>query len=164
MAANRAPRQRARVDLDGVTDADAERAGYPSCDALVDDLRRRSEAAIHRIELGPLRPDPRFALRETVATDEREIEELRDRLRRLDAGAAEGARTARTLAVLRAQPGVRAGDLCHLVGQAQEPFKRNVRKLKSLGLSESFGTGYRLSPRGVALLEALSKEAADATT
>ena len=30
------------------------------------------------------------------------------------------------------------------------PFKRNVRKLKELGLTESLEVGYRLSPRGEA--------------
>jgi hypothetical protein len=34
-------------------------------------------------------------------------------------------------------------------------FKLNVRKLKNLGLTESLGTGYRLSPRGAAVLERL---------
>jgi hypothetical protein len=32
-------------------------------------------------------------------------------------------------------------------------FKANVRKLKSLGLTVSLEVGYRLSPRGRALLE-----------
>ena len=32
-------------------------------------------------------------------------------------------------------------------------FKVNVRKLKGLGLAESLEVGYRLSPRGRALLE-----------
>ena len=57
------------------------------------------------------------------------------------------------LEVLGAQPGVRAGDLCELVGQEKQQFKLNVRKLKNLGLTESLGTGYRLSPRGRDLLQ-----------
>ena len=32
-------------------------------------------------------------------------------------------------------------------------FKSDVRKLKALGLTESLGTGYRLSPRGQAWLD-----------
>jgi hypothetical protein len=32
-------------------------------------------------------------------------------------------------------------------------FKRDVRKLKELGLTESLEVGYRLSPRGAALLD-----------
>jgi len=34
------------------------------------------------------------------------------------------------------------------------PFKLNVRKLKNLGLTMSLETGYRISPRGEALLRA----------
>jgi hypothetical protein len=32
-------------------------------------------------------------------------------------------------------------------------FKRDVRRLKELGLTESLEVGYRLSPRGRAFLE-----------
>ena len=31
-------------------------------------------------------------------------------------------------------------------------FKRDVRKLKALGLTESLKVGYRISPRGLVLL------------
>ena len=41
------------------------------------------------------------------------------------------------------------------VGQERLVFKQNVRKLKTLGLTESLEVGYRLSPRGMALLEKL---------
>lgn len=34
-------------------------------------------------------------------------------------------------------------------------FKRRVRQLKELGLTESLEVGYRLSPRGRAVLECL---------
>ena len=43
-------------------------------------------------------------------------------------------------------------------GVSALPFKRDVRKLKELGLTESLETGYRLSPRGRALLERLRPE------
>jgi hypothetical protein len=36
-----------------------------------------------------------------------------------------------------------------------QPFKRRVRQLKELGLTESLEIGYRLSPRGRAVLECL---------
>lgn len=41
------------------------------------------------------------------------------------------------------------------VGGAMARFKVNVRKLKSVGLTESLEIGYRLSPRGTALLRLL---------
>ena len=40
-----------------------------------------------------------------------------------------------------------------MVGREKPPFKRDVRKLKELGLTESLERGYRLSPRGRAVLE-----------
>ena len=48
---------------------------------------------------------------------------------------------------------MRAEDLAASIGREKLPFKRDVRKLKELGLTESLEIGYRLSPRGVALLE-----------
>ena len=59
------------------------------------------------------------------------------------------------LAVLERCPGVRAADLADEVGVDTARFKANVRKLKALGLTESLEVGYRLSPRGNALLRAL---------
>ena len=37
-------------------------------------------------------------------------------------------------------------------------FKPLVRKLKALGLTESLEVGYRLSPRGAAVLAALDRD------
>ena len=53
--------------------------------------------------------------------------------------------------------GTRAGDLAPHVGQDTPTFKRNVRKLKQLGLTISLDTGYKLSPRGHAILKALTQ-------
>lgn len=140
------------VDEGRITAAEARRAGYASREALLKELRQRAEGVVYRIELGPLRDDPRIALREADSIAAGELATLRAQLDRLDARSADGPWTRRTLEVLAKQPGVRAGDLCDLVGQEKVRFKLNVRKLKGLGLTESLGTGYRLSPRGKALL------------
>lgn len=147
------------VAIERISGADAQAAGYESREVLLDELRRRHEGEVYRIELGPLRPDPRIALRETRPATDAEIQLLRGRLKRLDLRASDGAWTFRTLEALRSYPGVRAAEVCGLLGQAKERFKLNVRKLKSLGLTESLGTGYRLSPRGEALLGVLRSEA-----
>lgn len=144
------------VDEGRLTAAEARRAGYASRAALLKELQQRSEGIVYRIELGPLRADPRIALRETGAITDDECETVRAQLGRLDARAADGPWTHRTLEILGAHPGVRAGDICGLASQEKARFKLNVRKLKGLGLTESLGTGYRLSPRGKALLERLS--------
>ena len=79
---------------------------------------------------------------------------LTAKLAKLDANSPVGAWTWRVLELIRDQPAVRAGDICKVVGMERLPFKANVRKLKALGLTESLEVGYRLSPRGEALLAA----------
>ena len=143
----------AQVTLNGISEKDARRAGYESLDALLAALRERTEGQIYRIELGPLRPDPRIALRATDALSDEETRDLAARLKRLDDHASRPW-TLPTLELIRARPGVRAGDLCRALGQDKDSFKLNVRKLKALGLTESLEVGYQLSPRGRALLRA----------
>jgi len=146
------------VSMGQISNADARRAGYGNREELLGELLRKAGGEVYRIELGPLRADPRIALRQSGLVDEGDLRTLRGRLRRFDAHAPEGPWTRRTLEALRTSPGVRAADVCGLVGQGKERFKLNVRKLKALGLTESLGTGYRLSPRGEALLGCLQTD------
>lgn len=148
------------VALAEITAADARRAGWDSLEALRKELRRGDggdggdAGLIYRIELGVLRADPRVALR-AEGLDAAAAEDLRGRLDRLDARAAGGPWTRRTLELIRDHPGVRAGDLCGKIEMEMPPFKVNVRKLKALGLTESLEVGYRLSARGRAWLARL---------
>jgi hypothetical protein len=87
-----------------------------------------------------------------------DIADLRKRLRRLDAASSIGPWTHSTLVAIRRNPGLRAGDLCRVVGHERLPLKANVRKLKRPGLTISLETGYRLSPRGEAYLTAVESE------
>lgn len=144
------------VTLEEIGDEEAERAGFDSKAALVAMLDERPEGQVFRIELGPLAPDARTALRESPP-DVQELAAILARLRSMDARAKTGAWTKAVLELLRRHPGLRAGDLSGLVGQDKDAFKINVRKLKGLGLTESLGTGYRLSPRGEAVLTALGE-------
>lgn len=144
------------VTLEELGDEEAERAGFDSKAALVKMLNEKPLGQVFRIELGPLAPDTRIALRQSLP-DEQETGDILTRLERLDARAKTGAWTKAVLDLLQRHPGVRAGDLSGLVGQDKDDFKINVRKLKNLGLTESLGTGYRLSPRGEAVLEALGE-------
>jgi hypothetical protein len=140
------------ISDDEISEHDARRAGYASRQALCDELAARSEGTLYRIELGAVGPDPRVALRASADLGPEELEALTDRLDRLDMHAPDGAWTRRVLELIRDKPGVRAGDLCKVVGMDRLPFKANVRKLKALGLTESLEVGYRLSPRGEALI------------
>jgi hypothetical protein len=74
----------------------------------------------------------------------------------MDARSESGPWTHRTLALIQKHPGVRAGDLAVEMNQERLDFKHNVRKLKALGLTESLAVGYRLSPRGIAIMKTLA--------
>jgi predicted transcriptional regulator len=52
------------------------------------------------------------------------------------------------LRLIADRPAVRAPDLAAALGRETQPFKRDVRKLKELGLTHSLDVGYELSPRG----------------
>ncbi|HET9558634.1 MAG TPA: hypothetical protein VFS70_15950, partial [Actinomycetota bacterium] len=82
-------------------------------------------------------------------------DELVARLARLDRASSHGPWTRATLELIASHPERRAGDLAAMVGREIQPFKTDVRKLKALGLTESLEVGYRLSPRGQALLAQL---------
>ena len=144
------------VALEAISNADARRAGFGERDALVSELMEQTDGQIYCIEFGELEPDPRIALRQRRAADS-DLKELLVRLDRIDARANGAPWTRRVLDLLHAHPERRAGDLCEMVGQDKASFKLNVRKLKNLGLTESFEVGYRLSPRGMALRDELRR-------
>jgi hypothetical protein len=71
----------------------------------------------------------------------------------MDASSRSGPWTRATLRAIGDNPGRRAPDLAAAFGRETLAFKRDVRKLKELGLTESLEVGYRLSPRGRAFLK-----------
>jgi hypothetical protein len=141
------------VDPAAISEADARRAGYRSSAEVVAELDRRRDGEPYRIEFRLAGPDPRIALRERDALGDDDVAELRARLDRLDRH--QGPWTERVLALIERRPAVRAADLAAEIGWERQPFKLAVRKLKNLGLTESLEVGYRLSPRGRALLDRL---------
>jgi hypothetical protein len=132
---------------------DARRAGSPSLSALKQALAARSEDPAWRIGLAYAGPDPREALR-TAIPDAAELATINARLDRLDAASAYGPWTRETLDLIDLNPTVRAPDLAARVGRETADFKKDVRKLKELGLTESLAIGYLLSPRGEAVVDA----------
>jgi hypothetical protein len=143
------------VAREQVSDEDAHRAGFGSRDELLAFLDRRPLGAIYRVRLRLAGPDPRLALRESLPDDD-EAADIERRLARLDRFSSHGPWTRSVMQAIAAQPGRRAGDLAAELGQERLPFKVDVRKLKDLGLTESLPIGYRLSPRGRAILRRLA--------
>jgi hypothetical protein len=145
-----------RVNVADITTKDARGAGFSSREELLRELSRRADGSVYRVELHVAGADPRAALRERDALTDGELDEVQRRLARLDAASRHGRWTMTVLHLIRDRPGVRAGDLAPTLGQDTQPFKRDVRKLKELGLTESLEVGYRLSPRGRAVLDRLA--------
>lgn len=143
------------VEQDGITDDDAQRAGFETVEALVAEFRNEPTDPIYRIELRHLdEPDPRTELANDADLDAKAISEIDRRLERFDEASSHGPWTLETLELIEEHPERRAPDLAEMVGRETKPFKLDVRKLKNLGLTLSFRVGYRLSPRGEAYLGA----------
>ena len=127
------------------TDEDARAAGYESGAAVLAAFPKR-KGDFYRIALHVAGPDPRVALRDLPPDDE-----VFEKLERM------GPWTYEVLQAIADNPGLRAPDIAASFGRETLPFKRDVRKLKELGLTESLETGYRLSPRGQLTLSSRPK-------
>lgn len=145
------------ADADDLKAADARKAGFASLDELRADIESQRAQPLYRIRFKLAGADPRLALRENAALTPDDVATLKQKLQRLDSASRHGPWTAATLRAIRTMPGTRAAELADATNMQTPDFKRNVRKLKALGLTESLGTGYRLSPRGIALLRRLPK-------
>jgi hypothetical protein len=143
------------VPVGSLTDEDARRCGFADRPALLAQLA----------ELGPLDDETqvyRVALhfggdgdRVEMALDEQltaaDVAAIRMKLATMDG---DTPWTAATLAIIAAQPRVAASKLAAALGRERLPFKEDVRRLKKLGLTQSFEVGYEISPRGRAYLDA----------
>jgi hypothetical protein len=138
------------VEEGDITAEDVRRTGMST-----DELRASiaGEGTLLRIELRLAGDDPRIALRKRLP-EHAELEAIVARLAKIDA-ASSTPWTTRYLQLIADQPGIVSRVLALQAGAEVPPFKRRVRQLKELGLTESLEVGYRLSPRGLAVLERL---------
>jgi len=146
------------VTVEQITDDDARAAGFATRDALI----------VYLAELGPVGPKTtvyRVALhhggdgdRVELALDDQlsadDVAAITARLAKLDGRARW---TAKTLAIIEREPRVAASKLAKQLRRETQPFKIDVRKLKKLGLTQSFEVGYEISPRGRAYLAAVAR-------
>ena len=140
------------IEEGDITPDDVRRTGLS-----VENLRASiaGDGRLLRIELRVDGEDPRIALRDRVP----EIGELDTILATLaKTDAASGAPwTTRYLELIAGQPAIVSRVLARQVEADVPLFKRRVRQLKELGLTESLEVGYRLSPRGRAVLKRLNE-------
>ena len=134
------------VETDQVTDQDARDAGYSDRQGVLADVR--AEGTLYRIRFHRLGEDPRVELRRRASLGTEEVTGLARNLGRLGWALP-------VLRLIEANPGVVSTELAARLAMERLPFKQKVRRLKTLGLTESLKVGYRLSPRGEAFLERL---------
>jgi hypothetical protein len=137
-----------------ITERDAKAAGFGSKKELLNDLYDRDED-IYRIGVHWVGEDPRSALRADDKLSKQELGEIVDKLRKLDQNSQRGFWTQLYLQMIHDRPNTHAQILAESIGLTIPTFKPWVRKLKTLGLTESLRPGYRLSPRGEKVLKAL---------
>jgi hypothetical protein len=144
-----------KVRVGALRDEDARSAGFRDREALLEYLRGAAKGPLgastelFRIELhhGGVEDFVDSALQQELSDED--VEVLVDKLRRLDGDAPW---TRRTLTLIQKNPQVAASKLAPSFGLETLPFKERVRKLKRLGLTQSYEVGYDLSPRGRAFL------------
>jgi hypothetical protein len=142
------------VAEDDITDLDAREAGYPSREKLLSALSYRDDP-IYKIRVYFKGEDYRIALREKDDLPDDELKEVIGKLEKLDKNSKRGAWTQEYLQVIQDMPNTHSSLLADFLGLSVPEFKPWVRKLKALGLTESLHPGYKLSPRGEKVLEAL---------
>ncbi|MCA9585308.1 MAG: hypothetical protein KC657_08115 [Myxococcales bacterium] len=145
-----------RVRVSSISAADATRSGFASRAELLRYLSSARETPVtaatevFRVELhhGGDGDRVEIALDDDLGPDD--VRAIEQKLAKMDAKAPW---TERTLALIAAKPRVAASKLAAELGRETLPFKVDVRKLKKLGLTQSFEVGYDLSPRGRAFVE-----------
>ena len=145
------------VAVGDITDADAASSGFGSLDALLaymasaDDEPLSKTTEVYRVDLRHGGDGDRVAAALDDQLSKEDVGALRAKLAKLDADVAW---TRKTLAAIEAQPRVAASKLAVGLKRDRDELKEDIRKLKRLGLTQSFEVGYELSPRGVAYLAA----------
>jgi hypothetical protein len=149
-----------RVALKDVSDDDAVKSGFASRDEFIthlagwkkDGAPATSETLLWKVRLHHGGDGDRVSAALDTALSQADVEKLCKKLAALDARA-KAPWTRKVLSLISRRPKVAASKLAKSLGRETLPFKVDVRKLKKLGLTESFEVGYGISPRGRAFLK-----------
>jgi hypothetical protein len=144
-----------KITAKAIKETDAKRAGYKSRAALMAELESE-EGDLYRIAFRRIGADPLIALRKEAKLTKKEMKSVIAALNRLDHASPNGAWTRMILRLIDKYPARRIPDLASSIGRDPMVFKRDVKKLKELGLTEALEVGYRISPRGRVVLAEIS--------
>ena len=141
------------VTAEEITEEDARCSGFGDRAALLTALSKSTkQGGYHRVMLHLGGPDPRSEMAANADLTDQELAGLKADLDTIDTRGRRPPWTREVLRLIAAHPGLRAQDLAEHLDREKLPFKADVRRLKALGLTQSLETGYRLSPRGQALM------------
>lgn len=144
------------VKAGALTSRDAKRAGFASREALVATLAELGPlddaTEIYRVELHHGGDGDRVPLALEDQLTPEDVETIRAKLARMDR---DEPWTMATFSLIEEHPRIAASKLAARIGRETAPFKVDVRKLKKLGLTQSFEVGYEIAPRGRAYLSAI---------
>ena len=152
------------VPVGSITAEDARLSGFDGREALLEYMQAvreeplRAQDTVFRVELHHGGDGDRVPAALDASLTDEEVARL---VRRLD-GWDERAKAPwawRTLRLIGRNPRTAASKLARKVGRETPPFKADVRRLKKLGLTQSFEVGYELSPRGEELMRRVRRPA-----
>jgi len=150
----------AQVALRDLEAADARAAGFESLQDLHDYLRALGKtqltpkSLLWRVQFHHGGDGDRVELALVSKLSSSDVENIIARLAKLDR---DSPWTSETLAIIAKHPKVAASQLALKLGREKLELKEDIRKLKRLGLTESFEVGYAISPRGKAFLRAMTR-------
>ncbi len=148
------------VSARAIGEDDAMRAGFATRAELLAYLATAKEepltdaSPVVRVELRHGGDGDRVEIALDAKLSAADVDAITARLARFDA---DEPWTKKTLATIEKHPRVAASQLAAKLGRETLPFKVDVRKLKKLGLTQSFEVGYEIAPRGRAYLDAKKK-------
>jgi hypothetical protein len=149
-----------RVRVSEIGEDDAQRSGFASKAELLAYMREvpggalRSTTQVYRVGLRHGGDGDRVSVALDDVLDAAALDEIERRLARLDA---KRPWTRATLAIIGRRPRIAASKLAKTLGRETLELKADIRKLKRLGLTQSFEVGFEISPRGRAFLAARAK-------
>ena len=145
------------VTVERISDDDARACGFATRADLVAYLAELGPlddaTEVYRVALHHGGDGDRVEIATQTALDETEVAAITTKLARMDRPTKW---TAKTLAIIERNPRIAASKLAARLGRETLPFKVDVRKLKRLGLTQSFEVGYEISPRGRAYLDTVA--------
>ncbi|MFO0614500.1 MAG: hypothetical protein U0414_18085 [Polyangiaceae bacterium] len=156
-----------RVSVGAISEEDARRAGFATRAELVAYLATAKDeplsdaSEVFRVALHHGGDGDRVELALVDALDAAAVRDITARLAKMDG---DEPWTKKTLALIDRHPRVAASQLAARLGRETASFKVDVRRLKKLGLTQSFEVGYEISPRGRAYLAAKKRTRSAAKT